>query len=83
MTEIHHRRPRRYKCECSFIGNDRRPSQKSGTRRENRNSLIRFSRFVPDHPRGSEISVISRKEAGAPNENMVQNHLKIALLDVF
>ena len=38
MSEIHRRRPRGYKIEFSFIGNDRRPSQKSGTRRENRNA---------------------------------------------
>ena len=38
MSEIHRRRPRRYKFEFSFLGNDRRPSQKSGTRRENRNT---------------------------------------------
>ena len=31
-------RPRRYKFEFSFVENDRRPSQKSGTRRENRNT---------------------------------------------
>ena len=36
MSEIHRRRPRRYKFEFSFAGNDRLPSQKSGTRRENR-----------------------------------------------
>ena len=35
MSEIHRRRPRRYNFEFSFVGNDRRPSQKSGTRREN------------------------------------------------
>ena len=38
VREIHRRRPRRYKFEFSFVGNDRRPSQKSGTRRENRNA---------------------------------------------
>ena len=38
MSEIHRRRPRRYKFEFSFVGNDRLPSQKSGTRRENRNA---------------------------------------------
>ena len=37
MSEIHRRRPRRCNFEFSFIGNDRRPSQKPGTRRENRN----------------------------------------------
>ena len=41
MSEIHRRRmpmSRTYKFEFSFVGNDRRPSQKSGTRRENRNA---------------------------------------------
>ena len=38
MSEIHRRRPRRNKFEFSFVGNDCRPSQKSGTRRENRNA---------------------------------------------
>ena len=38
MSEVHRRRPRRYKFEFSFVGNDRRPSQKSATRRENRNA---------------------------------------------
>ena len=37
-SEIHRRRPRRYKFEFSFDENDRQPSQKSGTRRENRNA---------------------------------------------
>ena len=35
---IHRRRPRRNKFEFSFVGNDCLPSQKSGTRRENRNA---------------------------------------------
>ena len=37
MSEIHRRRPRRCNFEFSFSGNDRRPSQKPGTRQENRN----------------------------------------------
>ena len=36
MSEIHRRRPRWYKLEFSFVEHDCRPSQKSGTRRENR-----------------------------------------------
>ena len=54
MSQIHRRR---YKFELSFVGNDRRPSQKSGTRRENR--------LAPDSPdlspsmRRSGISTIS------------------------
>ena len=38
MSEIHRRRPWLYKCEFSFVRNDRRPSQKSGTRWENINA---------------------------------------------
>ena len=38
MSEIHRRRPWLHKCEFSFVRNDRRPSQKSGTRRENINA---------------------------------------------
>ena len=38
ISEIYRRRPRRYKFEFSFAGNDRQPSQKSGTLRENRNT---------------------------------------------
>ena len=37
-SEIHCRRPRWYKFEFSFIGNDRQPSQKSGTHLENRDA---------------------------------------------
>ena len=42
MSEIHRRSSRRYKFEFSSVGNDRRPSQESETRRENKN--------VPDSP---------------------------------
>ena len=43
-------RPRRSKFEFSFVGNDRRPSQKSGTRRENRNAPDSpdLPPFIPD-----------------------------------
>ena len=34
ISENHRRRPRWYKCEFSFVGNDLQPSQKSGMRRE-------------------------------------------------
>ena len=39
-----------YKCEFSYVGNDRRPSQKSGTRRKNRNSpdFPDLSATIPD-----------------------------------
>ena len=54
MSEIHRQRPRRYKFGFSFIGNDRRPSQKSGTRRKKRNApdslddrgYLRFRVFI-------------------------------------
>ena len=41
--------PGRYKFEFSFVGNDRRPSQKSGTHRENRNDPDSpdLSPFIP------------------------------------
>ena len=39
MSEIHRRRPRRYKFGFSFVGNDRRPSSK-GTRPENRDAPV-------------------------------------------
>ena len=42
--------PGRYKFEFSFVGNDRRPSRKSGTRRENRKApdSPELSPFIPD-----------------------------------
>ena len=44
------RSPRRYKFEFSFVGNDGRRSQKSGTFRENRNAPDSpdLSPFIPD-----------------------------------
>ena len=36
MSEIYRRRPRRYKFEFSFVGNDCQPSHKTGTRRESK-----------------------------------------------
>ena len=54
-NEIHRRRPRQYKFEFSFsVGNDRLPSHKSGTRRENRNASD-----SPDCPRPSQTIGIS------------------------
>ena len=53
ISEIHRQRPRRYKFEFSFVGNDRRQSQKSGTRRENRNA--------PDSP---DLSPSIREDRG-------------------
>ena len=52
MSEIHRRwTPTIQILKFSFVGNDRRPSQKSGTRRENRNA--------PDYPDTTGISTIS------------------------
>ena len=50
MSETHRRRPRRYKFEFSFVGNSRLPTQKSGTRRENRNApnSPELSPSIPD-----------------------------------
>ena len=50
MSETHCRRPLRYKFEFSFVGNGRRPTQKSGTRRENRNApdSPELSPSIPD-----------------------------------
>ena len=56
MSEIHRRRPRWYKFEFSFVGNDHRPSQKSGTRRENRNTPLQI---CPRPSKRSGISTIS------------------------
>ena len=64
MSEIHRRSPRRYKFEFSFVGKDRRPSQKSGTRRENRNapdSPDRNRRY----PRSSGMAGDKSGESGA------------------
>ena len=59
MSETHRRRPRRYKFEVSFVGNGRRPTQKSGTRREKRNAPDSPELIVPVHPRRLGISTIS------------------------
>ena len=50
LGKIYRRRPRRYKFEFSIVGNDRRPSQKSGTRRENKNTPDSpdLFPFIPD-----------------------------------
>ena len=57
LSEIHRRRPRRYKFEFSFVGNDCRLSQKSGTRRKNRNAPDSPD-LSPSNPRRSGISTI-------------------------
>ena len=50
MSEIHRRRPQRYKFEFSYVGNDRRLWQKSGKCREKRNApdSSDLSPFIPD-----------------------------------
>ena len=68
MSEIHRPRPRRYKFELSFVENDRRPSQKSGTRRENRNAPDSpdLSPSIPDDRDiyDFEFSLIRRQNLG-------------------
>ena len=49
---------RQYKFEFSYVGNDHRPTQKSGARRENR-STPDFPDLSGDHPRRSGMSTIS------------------------
>ena len=46
ISENHRRRPRWYKFEFSFVGNDRQPSQKSGMRREK--DCFRLSQTIGD-----------------------------------
>ena len=78
MSEIHRRRPRRYKFEFSFVGNDRRPSQKSGTRRENRNAPDSpdLSSSIPDD-RGYLLSqvFISRQDLGQSGNGKIPDRL--------
>ena len=78
MSEIHRRRPRRYKLEFSFIGNDRRPSQKSGTRRENRNAPDSpdLSPFIPDNRGYLRFRVfISRQNLGRSGNSKIPDRL--------
>ena len=78
MSEIHRRRSRRYKFELSFVGNDRRPSQKSGTRRENRNvpDSPDLSSSIPDD-RGYLLSqvFISRQDLGQSGNGKIPDRL--------
>ena len=50
MSEIQRRRPWRYEFELSFVGNDRRPSEKYGTHGESRNApdSPELSPSIPD-----------------------------------
>ena len=63
----HRRRPRKYKFEFSYVGNDRRRTQKSGTRRENRNAFYLPDSFptIPDYRGCLRFMVfISRQNLG-------------------
>ena len=78
MSEIHRRRPRRNKFEFSFVGNDCRPSQKSGTHRENRNAPDSpdLSSSIPDD-RGYLLSLvfISRQNLGQSGNGKIPDRL--------
>ena len=71
-------RPRRYKFEFSFVGNDRRPSQKSGTRRENRNAPDSpdLSPSIPDDRGYLRFRVfISRQNLGQFGNSKISDRL--------
>ena len=69
------RHPRQYKFEFLYVGNDRRPSQKSGTRRENRNGPDSpdLCPLIPDDRGYLRFRVfISRKNLGrSGNSNIL------------
>ena len=72
------RRPRRSKFEFSFVGNDRRPSRKPGTRRENRNAPDSpdLSPFIPDDRGYLRFSVfISRENLGRSGNREIPDRL--------
>ena len=78
LSEIHRRRPRWYKFEFSFVGNDRRPSQKSGTHRENRNApdFPDLSPFIPDDRGYLRFRVfISRQNLGRSGNSTIPDRL--------
>ena len=82
MSEIHRRRnrrrPRGYKSEFSFVGNDRRPSQKSWTRRENRNAPDSpdLSPSIPDDRGYLRFRVfISRQNLGQFGNSKISDRL--------
>ena len=78
LSEIHRRRPRRYKFEFSFVGNDRRPLQKSGMHRENRNAPDSpdLSPFIPDDRGYLRFRVfISRQNLGRSGNSKIPNRL--------
>ena len=78
MSEIHRRRPWLYKCEFSFVRNDRRPSQKSGTRRENINAPDSpdLTPSIPDALRYLRFLVfISRQNLGQSGNSKISDRL--------
>ena len=78
MSEIYRRRPRWYKLEYSFVQHDRRPSQKSGTRRENRNAPDSpcLSPSIPDYRGYLRFRVfISRHNLGQLGNSKIPDHL--------
>ena len=78
LSEIHRRLPRRYKFEFSFVGNDRRLSQKSGTRRENRNAPDSpdLSPIIPDDRGYLRFRVfISRQNLGRSGNSKIPDRL--------
>ena len=78
MSEIQRRRPWRYEFEFLFVGNDRRPSQKCGTRRENRNApdSPELSPSIPDDRGYLRFRVfISRKNLGQSGNSKVPDRL--------
>ena len=78
LVMSHRRSPRRYKFEFSFVGNDRRPSQKSGTRRENRNAPDSpdLSLSIPDDRGYLRFRVfISRQNLGQSGNSKIPDRL--------
>ena len=82
MSEIQRRRPRRYEFEFLFVGNDRLPSQKSGTRRrarrENRNApnSPNLSPSIPDDRGYLRFPVfISRQNLGQSGNSKIPDRL--------
>ena len=70
--------PGRYKFEFSFVGNDRRPSRKSGTRRENRKApdSPELSPFIPDDRVYLRFRIfISRQNLGRSGNSKIPGRL--------
>ena len=72
------RRPRRYKFEYPFVGNDGRSLQKSGTRRENRKApdTPDLSTFITDDREYVRFQVfISRQNLGKSGNSKIPDRL--------